>query len=165
MLSRARKNLIEAKSWKRVLDVAIVEHALQLETVRDGSVDRSGGSATSFAAQHNLLHLEDVGADDVKAVTRRVRTGVAGVEERQQHAARFEHRPEPPNDRFYQTLIEIVGQVPAQDNVEASGRIDQVIGEKLAAIENNVSLLVLAEKFGISRGGEQVFAVDLWPVR
>ena len=32
------------------LDVAVIEHALQLETFRDGGMDRSGRSATGFAA-------------------------------------------------------------------------------------------------------------------
>ncbi len=41
-----------------------------------------------------------------------------------------------------------------------SGRIDQVIGEKLAAVESSNPFLVCNKKFGIGGGGEQVFTVD-----
>src|SRR5580658_6344974 len=62
------------------LDVAVIEYALQLEAIRDCGVDSSRGAAPRFPAQHNPLHLEGVGADDVEAVARRVRTGIASVE-------------------------------------------------------------------------------------
>ena len=93
-------------------------------------------------------------------MTGRVRTGVARVKERQQHATGFQHRPQSSHHRLHQALIQIVRQIPAQNDVEVGGGIDQVVGEKFAAVENRIALLVFGEKFGIGRGSEQIFAVD-----
>jgi hypothetical protein len=38
--------------------------------------------------------------------------------------------------------------------------INQVVGEKFSAVENDISLLVFAEKLGIGRSREQIFTVD-----
>ena len=147
---------------EKIFDVAVVEDALQLETIRcrSSAVARSGRSATGFLAQHNSCHLQGVSADDVEAVTGRVRTGVAGMEEREQHAPRFQHRPQPPDHRLHQALVEVIRQIPAQYDVEVRRRVDQVFGEKFAGIEASISLLIFREKFRIGGGSEQVFAVD-----
>ncbi len=62
-------------------DVAIVEDALQAETIGDGGVNRARGSAARFPFQNDALHLEHIFFEDVEAVAGRIRTGVFRVEE------------------------------------------------------------------------------------
>ena len=154
------KELDGSEITEKIFDVAVVEHALQLKAIRDGGVHRAGGTAAGFAAQHNFLHLQSIGADDVEPVTGRVWTGIAGMKESQKHATRFQHRPEPSHDRLHQALIEIVRQIPAQHEIKVSRRVDQVIGEKLSAVQSDNSMLVFGKKLGIGGSGEQIFAVD-----
>jgi hypothetical protein len=56
--------------------------------------------------------------------------------------------------------MEIVRQIPAKHDVEVGGWVNQVVGKKLSAVENGISLFVFGEKLGIGRGSEQVFAVN-----
>jgi len=154
------KELYGSKVTKQIFDVAIIEDALQLKSVGQGGMDSSGRAAASFAAEFDLLHFESVAANNMEAMTGRVWTGIASVEERQQHTAGFQHRPQPPYHRLHKTLIEVVRQIPAEDDVKLGGGIDQIIGEKLAAVENVVALFVFREKLGIGRSRQQIFAVN-----
>src|SRR5271165_1559347 len=108
-------------------DVAVVEDALQAETLVDGGVDGSSWAAAGLAAQHDGLHFECIFPHDVKAVAGGIRAGVFGVEEGEQHASRPQHGPQAAHDRTDQAFVEIVRQVPAQNHVEMRRRVDQVV--------------------------------------
>src|SRR3954452_9315348 len=144
--------------------MAVVEDTLQAEPVHDGRVYGSRGSAASLAAHHDLLHLQYVFADDVETIAGRIRAGVLRMEEGQQHAARLEHRPETSHHRTHQAFIEIVGQVPAKDNIKVCGGIEQVVRQEFAAVEDHGSLLVFGDEVRLGRRGKQVFAVNLMTV-
>ena len=73
--------------------MAVVEDALQTKAVGDGRMNGSRRTTPRFALQDNALHLEVVFFEDVEAVARRIGAGILGVEEGQQHAAGFKHRP------------------------------------------------------------------------
>ena len=140
--------------------MAVVEDALQAETVGNGGMNRARRSATSFTAQHDALHFENVFFDDVEAVAGRVGSGVFGVEEGEQHAAGLEDGPEAPHDRTDEALVEVIRQIPAQHDIETRGGIQQVIGEKLPAVEDDVALFVFGDEVRLGGCDEQIFAVN-----
>ena len=141
-------------------DMAVVEDALQAEALGDGGVNGARGSAAGFAAKHDALHLQRIFADNVKAVAGRVGAGVFGVKEREQHSTRLQYRPQASHDRPDEAFVEIIRKIPAEHDIEVGRRVDEIVGKKFAAIENNVSLFVLGDEAGLGRGDQQVFAID-----
>src|SRR5262249_1261859 len=71
---------------EEVLDVPVVEDALQAEPPTDRAVDGAGRPAAKLPLRNDWLHVENIRTHDVVAVARRVGTRVARVEKRQQHA-------------------------------------------------------------------------------
>ena len=124
------------------------EHALQLETIGLRSLARSCAT-TRFPAQHDFLHLKSIGAHNMEAVAGRIWSRVARMEKLQQHTSGFQHRPQPSHDRLHQALIEIIRQVPTQHHIEVRGGVDQVVGQKLPAVQSGNPFLVLDKKFRI----------------
>ena len=82
-----------SKVAEKRLDMAIVEDALQAKTVSHGGMQRACWTTSNFAAGLDVLHFQSVRPHDVIAVAWCVRTGLAGVKERQQHTAGFQHGP------------------------------------------------------------------------
>ena len=74
-------------------DMAVVEYALQLETIFSCGLRSTRWPATGIRTELNFLHFQSIGAHDVKAVTRRIRPRIAGMKKSQQHATRFQHGP------------------------------------------------------------------------
>ena len=48
----------------------------------------------------------------------------------------------------------VVGEIPAQNDIELGGRVNEVVGKKSPAIQNGLSLFVLSDQSGIGRGLE-----------
>ena len=66
-----QKEFDGSKIAEKIFDVPVVEHALQLEAIRNGSMHRPGRPPAGFPAQNNFLHLQRVGADNVKTMAGR----------------------------------------------------------------------------------------------
>src|ERR1700736_1662493 len=119
---------------EEILDIAVVEHALQAEFAAPTSLFPVAAS--------DVLHLQCVPAHDVVAVARCIGARLLGVEKGQQHASGFEQRPEPADHWLHQTFVQIIGQVPAQDNIELCPRIHQVFFQEAFAVEGRFACLI-----------------------
>ena len=146
--------MIEAKIAEEIFDVAVVEYALQAETC--------SARALLFCRRRETMScISSVSAHDVVAVAGRIRACFLGVKEGQQHAAGLEQRPEPPDHRLHQAFIQIVGQVPAQHDIELRRRKYQVFFQEALAVEGRLARFILDGKRRIGGGNQQVVAVDL----
>src|SRR5258708_3107265 len=73
------KEFDRRKIAEQSFDVPVIEHPLQLEPLGDRGMDRTGGTASGFAPQHNPLHLKRVLTDNVEAAAPRIRSRIFGV--------------------------------------------------------------------------------------
>src|SRR4051794_22132890 len=123
---------------EEVFDVAVVEYALQAEFACRASL--------FSIATSDVLHLEDVTACDVVAIAWGIRAGFLSVEKGKQHASGFQQRPEATDHRFYQALVKIVGQVPAEHDIKLRSGINQVFVEEAFTVKDRFTGLVFGGK-------------------
>ena len=131
-----------SKVAKQVLNVAILEDALQ----RQGS-----------GAGMERLNLQGVVARNVEPRTGHVGAGLLGVEESQQHAAWLHERPEAGDRGLDQALFHVVGEIPAQHEIEGDSRVGQIFGEEVLAIDCGLGGQAQG---GIGGGAQEVLRVD-----
>ena len=108
--------------------MTVVQDALQPETFLDRTMKCASRTSAQISSRLDVLHLQNVIVDDVVAVAGRVRPGLVGMKKRQHHATRFNRRPQASNHRLHQAFMHVIGQVPAQHDIELGRRINQVVG-------------------------------------
>src|SRR6476620_7196750 len=148
----AQKELDGCKVAKQIFDMPVVEHTLQAEARTDRAMNRPRGPSPNFFLRNDRLHVQHIGPHDVIPVAGSVWPRVSRVEKRQEHSAWLQHRPQLSNHWLHQTLVQVVGQVPAQHDIKLRRGIHQVVFQKLAAIEHYIALLVFRYQRRISRG-------------
>jgi hypothetical protein len=141
--------------------VAVIKDALQAEPVCNRSMNRARGTAARFAANNNALHFQHILAHDVETEAGRVRSGIFGMKEGEQHALRLQHRPQASHDGTHEAFVQIVGQVPAQNDIEMGGGILKIVGEEFAAVEDDLAFLIFGDQRRIGRCDQEIFAIDL----
>ena len=99
-------------------------------------MNRASGAAAAFATSIDGLHFQNISADDMVAIARRVWAGFPGMKEGQQHSSRFHQRPKASDHRFYQSFFHVICNIPAQDEIELRIGINQVVCQEPLFIRN-----------------------------
>jgi|SRR6185312_7406073 len=137
-----KEELQRSVVMKQILDVAIIEDALQAEL-------------------RSMLQAQGVGALDVIAIIRRIGSGVFRMKEGEQIPFRIQHRGDALDHRLDQRLGEIVGNVPTEDGVEFHVAEDEIFFEEEVDVDS--ARLRVAAVFGILGKEENVFVVNAMP--
>src|SRR5581483_4285152 len=130
---------------EEIFDVPVVENSLQSEA-------RTG------------LQFERVLADDVIPIIGRVGTGIARVEERENHSLGLQDCVNAVHHRFYERLVQIIGSVPAENGVELFLVVNKVLAEEPVCVENRLAVFSSRQhERRIRRRFQNIFVVNLVP--
>src|SRR5579864_6776797 len=99
----------------------VVEHPLQPES-------------------RHRLQLQRIRPYDVVTKIRRVRSGVASMEESQKYPSRLQDAAYSLHHRLHQRLVQVIRNIPAQHSVEQMAAEDEVLCEKALHINSRQAI-------------------------
>ena len=111
-----QEELQRRKSLKEIFDVAVIEDPLKPKV-------RGGFQIEHFAGRNVIPAIG------------RIRTGIFGMKEGQEHTMRSENRVDTLDHGLDEGFVQVIWNVPTQDSVEVVLRIIQVFSKELFRIE------------------------------